>query len=483
MSSPNKPQVSRVAVIGAGASGLAAIRYLLAEKRFTKVQAYEQRATPGGVWNYTPLCEEKNFTLPRTHPSPNPDEAISVENGASFEFIAAVHDELETNIPHTLMNFTDQEFPLGTALFPRHEVVLQYLKSYARGLERYIQYQTQVLNVRKLAGSWEVEALDLRANQVSRSTFDAVLVASGHFTDPFVPNIPGLVEFHRTCPGVISHSKFYRRPDIYLGKKVVIVGNSASGIDLHAQLSQVAKLPVIISEREKQNPFEPERNTSSATYLPEITSFLTEQRTLRFANGHVETEVDAVIFCTGFHYSYHFLQSLNPPVIDTKGEYVAHLWENILYSADPTLAFLSVPQRGIPFPLVETQSAVVSRIWSGRLNAPTTREMESWVIQERRQKGEGKAIHLIHFPEDVEYMNRLYDLSETAQKAPHLGLENQGSGKRPPRWNQRQIWIRGKVSEIKQASRSAGGRRHEVTSPEELGFNYEELKQNGEKGL
>lgn len=108
--------------------------------------------------------------------------------------------------------------------------------------------------------------------------------------------------------------------------------------------------------------------------------------------------------------------------------------------------------------------------------------MESWVKEEHFQKGEGKPIHIINFPEDVKYMERLYDLSATAVRAPELGLENGGDGKRAPRWGPQQVWIRGKVGEIKQASRLAGDRRLSITLPEDLGFFYEELNENGGSG-
>ncbi|KAM0419084.1 hypothetical protein ACHAPT_012023 [Fusarium lateritium] len=378
------------------------------------------------------------------------------------------------------MNFTDLKFPAGTALFPRHEVVSRYLKRYAEGLEPYIQYQAQVLNVRKLSGAWEVEILDLKANTTTRHEFDAIVIASGHFNDPFVPNTPGLVEFDKIHPGAVLHSKFYRRPNTYADKKVVIIGNSASGVDLKAQVSQVARLPVIVAEKEKDGQAGNSVDSSSVIHLPEVTQFIPDQRSLKFADGHVETQVDAVIFCTGFHYSYPFLQSLDPSVIDPKGGFVGHLWENILYSADPTLAFLSVPQRGIPFPLAEAQSSVICRMWSGRLDVPSESEMESWITEAHHRKGEGKAIHLIHFPEDVEYIRRLHRMSETATRAPELGLENGGAGKQPLHWGPWHAWLRGKVGEIKRASRLVGDDRHKIMSPEELGFYFEEPKTSGE---
>ncbi|KAJ4260228.1 monooxygenase [Fusarium falciforme] len=480
-----KLQVRRIAIIGAGPSGLAAAKYLLAEKKFSKVHIFEQRATPGGVWNYTPLAHENGFSVPRTRPSSLPDQALWPKDGGEVEFMSPIYDLLETNIPHSLMNYTDKEFPQGSSLFPRHSAVLQYLKEYAEDITPYISYQSQVLSIEKpgtdRSKPWQVEVLDLKANKATKDEFDAVVVASGHYNDPFIPDIPGLVEFDKAYPGAISHSKFYRRPNDYQDKKVIVVGNSASGVDVSAQLSAVAKHPIFISEKEKPTVTPPAKESWAAN-VPQIVEFLPSKRGVRFANDQVETDIDAVIFCTGFHYSYPFLKSLKPSVVVPDGGYAAHLWEQILYTADPTLAFLSVPQRVVPFPIAEAQSAVVARIWSGRLNAPTTAEMEAWIESEHEKKGSGKAIHLMHSPEDVDYINRLYELSKTAPKAPELGLENDGEGKRPPYWGLDKRWVRERVPKIKLASRAVGEKRHEIKKLEDLGFDYEEWKRALEEG-
>ncbi|EEU48821.1 uncharacterized protein NECHADRAFT_103236 [Fusarium vanettenii 77-13-4] len=480
-----KLQVRRIAIIGAGPSGLAAAKYLLAEKKFSKVHIFEQRATPGGVWNYTPLARENGFSVPRTKPSSLPDQALWPKDGGEVEFMSPIYDLLETNIPHSLMNYTDKEFPQGSSLFPRHSAVLQYLKEYAEDITPHISYQSQVLSIEKpgtdKSKPWQVEVLDLKANKATKDEFDAVVVASGHYNDPFIPDIPGLVEFDKAYPGAISHSKFYRRPNDYKDKKVIVVGNSASGVDVSAQLSAVAKHPIFISEKEKPTVTPPTKESWAAN-VPQIVEFLPSKRGVRFANDQVETDIDAVIFCTGFHYSYPFLKSLEPSIVVPDGGYAAHLWEQILYTADPTLAFLSVPQRVVPFPIAEAQSAVAARIWSGRLSAPTTAEMEAWIESEHEKKGSGKAIHLMHSPEDVDYINRLYELSKTAPKAPELGLENDGEGKRPPYWGLDKRWVRERVPKIKLASRAVGEKRHEIKKLEDLGFDYEEWKRTLEEG-
>ena len=42
--------------------------------------------------------------------------------------------------------------------------------------------------------------------------FDAVVVASGHYHAPRIPDIPGLAESKAKWPSRIQHSKAYRRP-------------------------------------------------------------------------------------------------------------------------------------------------------------------------------------------------------------------------------------------------------------------------------
>ncbi|KAF5963733.1 flavin-containing protein [Fusarium bulbicola] len=485
MALADKLDVRRIAIIGAGPSGLAAARYLLAEKNFSKIRVFEQRATPGGVWNYTPLAREQGFSVPRTQPSFTPDQALWPNDNGDVEFMSPIYDLLETNIPHSLMRYSDKEFPQGSSLFPRHSVVLQYLKEYAQEINPHIAYQTQVLNIEKPGLSrsqpWTVEVLDLNANKVIKDEYDAVVVASGHYNDPFIPDIPGLVEFDKAYPGAISHSKFYRRLNDFKDKKVIVVGNSASGVDVSAQLSIVAKQPIFVSEKEKATVIPPAKEPWAAG-VPEIVEFLPSQRGVRFANGQIENDIDSVIFCTGFHYSYPFLKSLDPTVVVPSGGHAAHLWEQILYTADPTLSFLSVPQRIVPFPIAEAQSALIARIWSGRLNPPSEAAMEAWVQEQHEKKGEGKAIHVMAFPEDVDYINRLYELSKTATKAPELGLENDGEGKRPPYWGLDKRWVRERVPKIKLASRAAGDKRHELRTLEDLGFDYEEWKRTVEEG-
>ncbi|KAK2054495.1 thiol-specific monooxygenase [Colletotrichum caudatum] len=473
----DKLNVDRIAVIGAGPCGLAAAKYLLAEKKFSKVQVFEQRDTVGGVWAYSALnVVDSDFGIPRTRPTKNPDTAIDVDGHEAKQFVSPVYDYLETNIPHTLMNYSDQSFPPDASLFPPHQVVKKYLVDYAEELKPIISLSTQVLSVKKTINDdracWEVETRDLGTDETAKTQFDAVLVASGHYNDPFIPDIPGLADFDKAHPGSVSHSKFYRNAAQYDDKKVIIVGNSASGIDLSAQISSVCKLPIIVSEKTVPNTPAEDR-PSWAKMAPEIAEFIPDGRKVRFANDQVESNVDGVVFCTGYFYSFPFIRDLDPPVV-TDGAYARNLYEHLFYIDDPTLAFAGIPQRIVPFPVSEGQAAYVARAWADRVCLPSRGEMRGWEARVLKEKGEGKVLHNLAFPKDLEYINMLHARSLEAEKRP--GLENDGAGKVPPFWDDEKRWTRERFPLIKMASRKLGEKRHGVKTLEDLGFDYKTWK-------
>lgn len=80
-----------------------------------------------------------------------------------------------------------------------------------------IQFETQVIRVEqddtKIQNEWAVTTLDLRSQSQLTQSYDAVVVASGHYTIPFIPETKGIHAWSEKYPGVITHSKFFRRPE------------------------------------------------------------------------------------------------------------------------------------------------------------------------------------------------------------------------------------------------------------------------------
>jgi len=295
----------------------------------------------------------------------------------------------------------------------------------------------------------------------------------------------------------------------------------------------VCQLPIIVSEKVKPKPSAAlVEDRPGVKMVPEITEFIPSTRSVVYADGTTDDEVDAVIFCTGYFYSFPFLKlgenaddgprnsttassptgtpgsapntsenqppnfvrpsSQLPPII-TDGSHAAHLYQHILYTHDPSLAFLGIPQRIVPFPVSEAQAAWTARIWSGRLAAPSFHDMTAWeedlisrkcpgISNDVADHGNGAiqsraVLHNMAFPQDVEYINTLYAQSMAADSNRDLfGPDNEGSGKIPPYWGADKAWMRERFPLIKAACRALGEKRHAIRTLEELGFDYAKWK-------
>ncbi|KAJ5775154.1 uncharacterized protein N7511_000165 [Penicillium nucicola] len=480
MSLPNP--IRRVAVIGAGPSGLAAVKYLLAENHFDQIEVFEQRSSVGGAWNHNRSSTKSGMSTTVPHLNPHePLESPTWIDGPDGKreatFVSPLYDLLETNIPRELMRYSDQDWPSEAQLFPKHQTVKQYLEDYAKDITSLIQFETQVSDVKlKDAGlsTWDLTAKNLMTGAEVTHTYDAVVVASGHFTIPYLPAFSGMEAWDASYPGVISHSKFYDSPESFRDKKVVVVGSSASGLDIGAQINKVSKGKVMVSQ--KSESYLAASSANNQITCPEIVEFLpttTHNRGIQFADGHIEESIDAIVFCTGYFYSFPFLSSLVPPVV-THGWRTTDIYQHLFYIEHPTLAFPVLPQRVIPFPMAEAQAAVFSRVWSARLTLPSKKAMCDWEESEIRTKGDGKAFHLLNFPADADYLNFLHDWANKATL--RSGLSNDGKGKIGPRWGEKERWMRALFPEIRRAFVQRGEARGQIRSLTELGFDFEEWK-------
>ncbi|KAL9099393.1 MAG: hypothetical protein Q9163_005104 [Psora crenata] len=467
--------ISRVAIIGAGPAGVAAAKYLLAENCFDAIDLYEQRDCFGGVWNYTATDEDDEVPVPQISPFQPLAEpkwrkfaADNGEDGAPQPYFPTpMYDGLETNIPHCLMKHSDDPSLQEHQLFPSRTAVFNYLDRYAADVKYLVHFHTQVRDVR--LGSeegrdiWLVQIRNVVSNNFSEKEYDAVCVANGHYDIPLLPDIKGIKQWDLANPGIIAHSKFYRNSAPYKNKKTIIVGYSASGIDIASQIGLVSKHPVLIS-RKSDSPMT--FNAAYKEHLPEIQEFMSPsvgRRAVRFAGGRVETDIDAILFCTGYYYSFPFLSSLRPPLIET-GERVQYLYKHLFYIYHSTLAFIGLPSKIIPFRTFEGQAAVVAGIWSDRLELPSVQEMEDWEQELIRERGAGRPFHVLPFPKDFDYHN---EMVEWASKA-----RDKHCGKIPAKWSKQEYWVRERIPAIKWCFAEKAEARRNVKTLEDAGFDY-----------
>lgn len=193
--------------------------------------------------------------------------------------------------------------------------------------------------------------------------------------------------------------------------------------------------------------------------MPEIEEFLVEQRGVRFKDGRVETGVDAILFCTGFLYSYPFLSDLQRKL--TTGRGVHGLYKHLFCIRHPTLVFSSLNQKSVLWPVAEAQAAVFSAVWFNSLALPSVEEMERW--SRELYEREGEALHVCPQLADWRCINELHGW---AIKAARLGKE-------PPRWDGESFWQR---SIFIEAKRRFEQQSCKVTTLGELGFHYDPKK-------
>jgi len=145
----------------------------------------------------------------------------------------SMYSYLETNIDATVMEFSQEPIPVerSATSIARHgmdapfrpwHTIQRYVQSLVDriGYQDLILYNTTVELVSKVNGEWEVV---LRKSGGTtdywwKECFDAVVVANGHYTVPYIPQINGLQDFERRKPGSVIHTKAYRGRDVYRGK-------------------------------------------------------------------------------------------------------------------------------------------------------------------------------------------------------------------------------------------------------------------------
>ena len=162
-----------------------------------------------------------------------------------------MYDSLRTNLPCQVMQFDDLAFTprASSTSFVTSSEVDVYLQEYARlhGIGNVTKFRCSVDKVSRVGEAWNVTYTDEAASKRVTSSFDAVIVANGHYNEPLIPQ--HLAEQGKEWCGDIFHSKSYRNPDDFRAKRVLIVGAKSSGTDIAYDLCSGGAEKVFIADR------------------------------------------------------------------------------------------------------------------------------------------------------------------------------------------------------------------------------------------
>lgn len=398
-----QPLFNKIAIIGGGPAGLAAAKALAFEPvNFAAIDVFERRDHLGGLWYHN---GDKSLIHPHV-PSTSPtDGDIPDKNAnASDMYFSAIYQYMETNITHWLMLYRDLPFPSGTFIYPERQKVLKYIQEYIDTIPHEkvnIHLNSNVTRVERVKGVWEID-VEGYDNTVHCLKYDAVIIANGHFNTPFIPNVDGLSEWNKQLPNTILHSKYFESPNTFRGKRVLVIGNSASGVDISTQISTVAeKVYVSVRDLEKigfQNDL--------IEYIDLIEKYDWKDRLVVTKSGYKITNIDVIIFCTGYLYSLPFLSQ----DVIKDGAHVHNVYKQIFNVDEPSLTFVALLKNVVPMPLSESQSALIARFYSGRYELPSQKERLKSYEKDLVEKGDGSKFHVYGVPEDIEYYRHLQEL-------------------------------------------------------------------------
>ncbi|XP_030063867.1 dimethylaniline monooxygenase [N-oxide-forming] 2 [Microcaecilia unicolor] len=402
----------RVAVIGSGTSGLSAIKCCLDEG--LEPTCFERSDDIGGLWRFT----EK------------------VEDGR-----ASIYRSVVTNTCKEMMCYSDFPMPDHFPNYLHNSKIMEYYRLYAKHFDliRHIQFKTVVCSVKKCqdfatTGQWEV-ITEVDGRQKS-AIFDAVLVCVGHHVEHYLPldSFPGIEKFK----GQHFHSRFYKTPEEFQGKKVLVVGMGNSGADLAVELSHVSA-PVFLSTRrgswimsrvyDNGLPWDCLFNTRLANWFrnalpPSIAIWLNTRKmnqrfdhanyglqpqdsrqwkeplfnddlpsritcgyvmvkpdvieftesSAKFEDGTVEENIDVIIFSTGYRYSFPFLDESIIKIENNNASLFKSMFPSRLEK--PTLAVLGLIQPlGPIMPTAELQARWATRVFKGLCKFPSSNEI------------------------------------------------------------------------------------------------------------
>ncbi|WP_286238126.1 NAD(P)-binding domain-containing protein [Neptuniibacter halophilus] len=358
---------TRIAIIGAGPSGLAQLRAFQSAQakgaEIPELVCFEKQSDWGGLWNYTW----------RTGLD---------ENGEPVH--CSMYRYLWSNGPKECLEFADysfdEHFGKPIASYPPREVLWDYIKGRVEkaGVRDYIRFNTPVRNVEYDADTemFTVTVHDHSNDTVYAEEFDYVICASGHFSTPNVPYFEGFEGFG----GRILHAHDFRDALEFKDKDVLLVGSSYSAEDIGSQCYKYGARSLISCYRSSPMGYKWPENWDEKPNLLRV-----DTDTAYFADG-TSRKVDAIILCTGYLHHFPFLDESLRLKTDNR-LWPLDLYKGVVWEHNPKLFYLGMQDQWYTFNMFDAQAWYVRDIILGRIQLPETKaEMTAHSMQWRERE-------------------------------------------------------------------------------------------------
>jgi len=347
--------MTRVAIIGAGPSGLSQLQAFAHARKngadVPEVVCFDKQDDWGGLWHYTWRTGTDQYGEPI--------------HGSMYRY-------LWSNGPKECLEFADYTFDdhFGKPIpsFPPRDVLQDYIIGRVKksGVRDQIRFNTAVRHVSygKKSGKFTLTAEHLPDKSQTTEDFDHVVVATGHFSVPNVPHFNGI----QTFPGRVLHGHDFRSADEFRGKNLVVVGASYSAEDISLQCHKYGAKSVTISYRTQPMGFD---WPDGMKEVPLITNI--KGSNVQFKDGS-SINADAIILCTGYLHHFPFLEDnlrltthnrLNPP----------GLYKGVFWLDNPKLIYLGMQDQYYTFSMFDAQAWYARDAIMGRIELPSRKAM------------------------------------------------------------------------------------------------------------
>ena len=253
-------------------------------------------------------------------------------------------------------------------------------------MKQFVRFCTVVRRVEyhKETDDFTVVAKNLKIDEESVERFTHVIIATGIFNVPKVPNIPGIEDFN----GKIIHAHEFKDARDFKDERILIVGASYSAEDLALQTIKFGAQKVTTCWRSKPMNLKWPKGIDERPLVEEFMG-----NTAHFRDGSSD-DFDSVILCTGYRKHYPFL----PDDLRLKGEltlYPDHLYKGTVWmnGGNDKLLYLGTQDQYYTFTMFDVQALWACRYISGDLNIPSHKEMLEDIKKWRQREASLKDCH------------------------------------------------------------------------------------------
>ena len=340
----------RVAIIGAGPSGTAQLRAFQSAKEkgadIPEIVCFEKQDNWGGLWNYTWRTGLDEYGEP--------------VHGSMYRY-------LWSNGPKEGLEFADytfeEHFGKQIASYPPRAVLFDYIQGRVEkaGVRDWIRFRTAVRHVSfdEASKKFSVTAHDLIKDNEYTEEFDNVIVATGHFSTPNVPEFEGFETFN----GRVLHAHDFRDALEYKNKDILIIGTSYSAEDIGSQCWKYGAKSITVSHRTAPMGYKWPDNWQEVPLLTKV-----EKNTCTFKDGTTK-DVDAIILCTG--YLHHFPFMAEGLKLRTANRLAtADLYKGVMWVDNPQLFYLGMQDQWFTFNMFDAQAWYTRDCIMGRIEVP-----------------------------------------------------------------------------------------------------------------